>query len=367
VIDIGNNGELSRSGDYWTDEADLDRLFTKHIPERTADWAKRRVLLYLHGGLNDEQAVARRIVAFRDVFLENEIYPLHLMWETGLTESLNGIIRDYFTDVDERAGGPGDWLRKFRDGLLEAKDRTLELTAAKPGGALWTEMKENARVASRHPDRKGGMQLIAKYAQKAMTKLTDADRKTWELHVIGHSAGSIFAAYAMPVLTKLGVAFKSLSLLAPAIQVQLFKELVLPFVLDGKCPHPSVFILSDVGERDDEVGPYGKSLLYLVSNAFEGRRGTPLLGMERFVSDRVRESDPNGGHDVDTALNAFFKKRVNGWPSLVIAGKAEGLESTSRSDTHGGFDNDPDTLNSLLRRMLGVEPKRPFTLRDLQY
>ena len=38
---------------------------------------------------------------------------------------------------------------------------------------------------------------------------------------------------------------------------------------------------SDSGERDDTVGPYGKSLLFLVSNAFERRRETPLLGMER--------------------------------------------------------------------------------------
>ena len=36
-------------------------------------------MLYLHGGLNDEAGVAKRVVAYRDVFLANEIYPLHVM------------------------------------------------------------------------------------------------------------------------------------------------------------------------------------------------------------------------------------------------------------------------------------------------
>ena len=42
--------------------------------------------------------------------------------------------------------------------MVEAKDRSLELTAALPGGALWGEMKENAKLASAQPERKGGMQ-----------------------------------------------------------------------------------------------------------------------------------------------------------------------------------------------------------------
>ena len=58
-------------------------------------------------------------------------------------------------------------------------------------------------------------------------------------------------------------------------------------ISDGTCPKPSLYILSKVGELDDDVGPYGKSLLYLVSNAFEGAREMPLLGMQKF-SKRTR-------------------------------------------------------------------------------
>jgi len=62
---------------------------------------------------------------------------------------------------------------------------------------------------------------------------------------------------------------------------------------------------------------------------------------------------------------------MTGFPSLVIAGAGQRAAtvspSLSRSDTHGGFDNDEYTLNSVLYRILGDKPRRPFTVRDLQY
>ena len=141
-------------------------------------------------------------------------------------------------------------------------------------------MKENARLASA-PN--GGLRILAQKAARLLKGLPAGERKKWELHVVGHSAGSIFAAHAIELLGQLGMAFRSLQLMAPAIRADLFKDTVMPAVKAGLCPHPTMYALSDVGERDDSVGPYGKSLLYLVSNAFDGRRETPLVGMERFV------------------------------------------------------------------------------------
>jgi len=354
VVDIGNNGLLSASGSYWTTESDLERLFTDNIPTTASSWAKRRLLIYLHGGLNDEDAVARRIVAFRDVFLQNEIYPLHIMWESGAMETFKGLLENVVRDTTERAGA--DWMKKLRDGLVEAKDRTLELTLAAPGGALWKGMKENCRTASDRPDQNGAVQLLAQHAKQSLAQLPKAERAEWELHVVGHSAGSIFAAYAMSYLVQCGVPFKTLQFMAPAMRMDLFKQTIKPLVDNGTCPHPTMYILSDEGERDDDVGPYGKSLLYLVSNAFEGRRETPLLGMQRFIQS-------------DTEMTTFFDEAIDGHPSLIIAGDRSRKDATSvsESDSHGGFDNDPATLNSILWRILGQKPARAFTLRDLQY
>ncbi|MBK1657191.1 C1 family peptidase [Paracraurococcus ruber] len=357
VIDVANNGELSSSGDYWTTESDLQRLFRETIPKATEGWKRRRVMLYLHGGLNDEQAAARRVVAFRDVLLRNEIYPLHVMWESGAADAIRDIIADVLTGADARAGNAvADWLKSMRDGLVEGKDRSLELTVAGPGGALWREMKENARLSSEHRRKIGAMQLMAKHAQAAMQALPAAARAGWELHVVAHSAGSIYAAHALPQLAASGIALRSLHLMAPAITVELFKATMLPAIRAGTCPVPDLYVLSDVGERDDDVGPYGKSLLYLVSNAFEPRRDTPLLGMERWVRQVPKSPAP------DAEVAALLRQ------TLVVAGApARGSLGPSRSDSHGGFDNDPDTLNSILRRILGAAPKPGFETRDLQY
>ena len=46
------------------------------------------------------------------------------------------MLRDYHTDVDDRAG-VGEWLKKLRDNLVEAKDRSLEVTLARPGGLMF--------------------------------------------------------------------------------------------------------------------------------------------------------------------------------------------------------------------------------------
>jgi hypothetical protein len=187
----------------------------------------------------------------------------------------------------------------------------------------------------------------------AIGRLDENDRAAWELHIVGHSAGCIYASYSLSELRNLRVPLRSIQLMAPAIRVDEFKKSFLGPIGDGICPVPTLYILSDVGERDDDVGPYGKSLLYLVSNAFEGQQQTPLLGMESFVTR-------------DAEVRELFSRTVDGLPSLVVAGIEGGDGSTSRSDSHGGFDNDPATLNSVLFRILGEPPKRAFTTRDLQ-
>ncbi len=77
---------------------------------------------------------------------------------------------------------------------------------------------------------------------------------------------------------------------------------------------------------------------------------------------RANEED-EGDHEVEK----LFQKKVNGLPSLVIAGQSQGDGCRSRSDSHGGFDNDPDTLNSMLYRILGKKADREFHLEDTQY
>lgn len=371
VINIGNNGFLSDSGNYWTTEEDIDRLFQSI--DATAgenNWTKKRIMLYLHGGLNSEKEVARRIIAFKEVCLQNQIYPVHIMWETDFWNSLRSNVFDIFTNDDRASAG---WLSKLRDATMEIKDRTFELTSSKLGTMLWDEMKENAQLASvktKEPAKKKRViQIMADKGLAAYSALPEKEKQKWEIHIVAHSAGSIFTAFALETLLSIGIPVKSVQFMAPAISISLFKEKFFPLLKNDDALRPTIYALSDKGERDDDVGPYGKSLLYLVSNAFERKRETPLLGMERFINGENRKLDKEY---IDRDIALMLKKPINGWPALVISGNIVAEENrarpdVSRSDSHGGFDNDPFTLNSVLYRILNRKPKRLFNVRDLQY
>ena len=352
VINVGNNGELSNNGDYWTTPEDLQRLVTQEIPNATTGWKKRRVMLYLHGGLNREKSSAKRIAAMRGPCLANQIYPLHVMWETGFMESLTSYFGDWFTNADKLSG------RSLLDSVGEGRDWMIERSLTFPLRKIWGEMKENARLASDHRDKQGGMQLLAKYIREA----GQTGGKDWELHVVAHSAGSIFFAHMLRHILELQLPLKSVQFMAPAVELELFREKVFQPATQGQCPLPIMYLLSDKAELEDTVGGqlvYGKSLLYLVSNAAEKKRGAPILGMERFLmADKAMKS-------------AYLQSDAQGLPMLIVAGasqeKTEQETTSSQSTSHGGFDNDVATMNSVLYRILGSRPTRPFNARDLAY
>lgn len=352
VIDVGNNGELSGNGDYWTTPDDLKRLVTQEIPEATKAWKKRRVMLYLHGGLNSEKSAAKRVAAMRGPCLANEIYPLHVMWETGFMESLTSYVGDWFTHADKLSG------RSMLDTVGEGRDWMVERSLAVFLRGIWGEMKENGRLASDHASGRGAMQLLAQYIREA----GKTGGKNWELHVVAHSAGSIFFAYLLRHILDLNLPLKSVQFMAPAVDIPVFREQVFAKAGQGLCPLPIMYLLSDDAERDDTVGGrmvYGKSLLYLVSNACEKARGTPILGMKAFL-DKDKE-----------LAAAFAQPAADGLPRLVVAGSSrepDGKETaSSQSTSHGGFDNDVSTMNSVLYRILGGAPPRPFSRHDLNY
>ena len=85
----------------------------------------------------------------------------------------------------------------------------------------------------------------------------------------------------------------SLAFLAPAVRIDLFKQMVVPHLTSGKIARFEMFTMDEEAEKDDDlieplgVPVYGKSLLYLVSNAFEPEtKKAAILGLEeRFERD----------------------------------------------------------------------------------
>lgn len=103
-------------------------------------------------------------------------------------------------------------------------------------------------------------------------------------------------------------------------------------------------------ELDDHVGGvYRKSLLHLVSRAFEERIDppTPLLGMQLHSKDLE-----------DLKPGRLWFHYSNG---------IESPRDRTNSTSHGGFDNDPITMNSVMKVVLGQAPAVPFTQETLDY
>ncbi len=321
-----DDGRYDGHGRYWSSADDVDQTARLVAESDRYD----HVLFYVHGGLNSPTDSARRIDAMRDVFKANGIYPFHVMYDTGLGEELWDIVRRKGRAADARVGGFTDWTDRFLERLLR-----------RPGTLVWEEMKRDARAAF-------SAEGAATDALLRFMSRQEHRARPLRFHLVGHSTGAVAIGALLYTLRRRRITFETCSLMAPACTLDDYRRTYLPALRKGarlRIREMAVYNLVDSLEQDDDVaGVYRKSLLYLVSNAFERVTGAPLLGMERF----------SRGAPTVAGLPRFHYSDGHG-------GEA------TRSTTHGGFDNDPWTMNHILRRILGGRPRRGFTAKDLDY
>jgi len=352
IISIGNNGLLRTGGDYGTSLDNVKTIFEEDFPRITGQWKKKRLLLYAHGGLVSETAAVQRLAEYRPALLEAEIYPVSFIWKSDAWTTITNILQDALS-----RNRPEGFLDGTKDFLLDRLDDMLEpLARALSGKLLWSEMKQNARLATESKD--GG-------ARATLQVITDVAKKyeegEFEIHIVGHSAGAIFHAPLIRLLTTEGVIkdgplegitglnlkVTTCTMWAPACTINLFKENYLPAILNESIGRFALFTLTDKAERDDNCAKiYNKSLLYLVSDAFEEkeripliRDGYPILGMQKFI-------------DKDQELADLFKQKKADWV-LSPNGRPDGAIDHATSTSHGGFDDDKATVVATLARMLG--------------
>jgi hypothetical protein len=317
--------------EFRTTAADLDAIFSEHLPAFVAEHAPGPVpvVLYAHGGLVDKEAgfgIAEHQVVW---WKENGVYPIHFIWETGLGTALWDALRRW------ASGGRRGWADEAKDSFLEVAARLLG------GGGIWNDMKVDAAAASVEG---GGALAFATALAKWMRK----NRGAITVHAVGHSAGSIFHSHFVPAAIASGVpSVESVNLLAPAVRIDTFSKLLLPLAKKGKVKRIAIFTMDDEAERDDTcLRIYNKSLLYLVSASFEPRKATPILGMAKYLA-------------VDANVGPYF---TGSSPSgdLVLAPHAVGRRAGSAARAHGAFDGDAATMESVARRVAGVSDITPF-------
>ncbi|MGE3849902.1 MAG: N-acetylmuramidase domain-containing protein [Gammaproteobacteria bacterium] len=323
IINVENEGQLSSRGRFRTSEGDLAALLTNHVVAARDAWKLAKnapidVAIYAHGGLTDENAAAETARAWVPLLYSNQIFPIFLMWETGAKDTLANMFRDVTRGEAELTVAGGRWER-LKDRFHDWKDQRLEGIARLPGGKMWGEMKQNANALSGHNE--AGMVKLFKLFKDATVKRT---LPAVRLHLIGHSAGSIAHAYLGKRALDQGLELASLSLLAPAVRIDLFQRL-LGNQLAAKQIPMLIANLTDAAERnDDTCRPYGHSLLYLVSRSFEDNDETPLLGMEKHLVPALAISD--------------WSQRVRQLP--CPGGRWDRSSAATRATTHGGLDDD---------------------------
>ena len=324
-----DDGRFYDRGRYHSNANDVEQTF-QYLSENLNTYP--RLLLYAHGGLNSPRASAARIAAMKDTFKKNGIYPFHFMYNTGLIEELKDVVLGKSRESEDRTGGFSDF-----------SDKIIERLSGRLGTAIWSEMKEGAKRA--FTTRGHGTTIL-----KTMSDCLSGT--SVEVHIVAHSLGSIFMGHLLDrvsVLTNWPFVIRTMTLMAPACRTDFYNEKYLPR-LAGSAAGPgqvgsfAMYCLNDERERDDTVTPaYRKSLLYLVSNAFEQPKRSSILGMHIFRNDA----------DLSPA------------DEIVHAG--DGRPSLTDSRTHGGFDNDVATMNRILERVLGGAPDHPFTRNTLEY
>lgn len=345
VISIGNDGRLRPGGTYGTSAGDLREIFESEIPRRMQAWTTRRLIVYAHGGLVSEEDAVQRVADYRPAFLDRQIYPIAFVWKTDYWSTLTNILKDAL-----QRRRPEGLLDRAKDFLLDRLDDALEpLARALTGKASWDEMKENGRRSSESAE--GGARLAAQY-------LRALGKAGCEIHVVAHSAGAIFVAHLLKLLTSgtddEAIRIPSCTLWAPACTVDLFRSTYVAAMDANRLGRLALYTLTDDAEQDDHCARiYNKSLLYLVSNAFEDRpriplvrpAGVPLAGLERHV---------------ETGLADFVSRPEVRWWKSPNAREDQGA-GAARARRHGDFDDDKVTLGSTLRFILGDGAEGPDT------
>ena len=365
-----NAGKLEKSGDFTTDEGDVDDLINQQlrawVQNKIREGETPHIVIYAHGGLTSEHSGLRQAYGDADWWLKQGIYPLFLVWETGICETIFQIF-DRFKSRERFFGDVIDRLDAARKDAQDVVFEEISEVVVKP---LWNGIKINADLACANDDagELGGCSLVVKNLQTmfrnfntharlrnvlgAQNAVDDEqlNKLRPRLHLVGHSAGTILHNRFAGLMHEAKLPIETISYLAPACTVSDYRTHLEPLFDEsanqGDFELPAIRRMQAINlktydeKRDSVRSIYNKSILYLVRNALETPDGAPLLGLEEsFRSDgALRRS-------FETSQRRVFYSPTEPGASMPLR---------SGSQTHS-FDQDADTFNALACYILGVD------------
>jgi hypothetical protein len=368
----GNDGIIEVTDLAAGVEGDVNRFMQRLVVDvplaALSQMAQPRLMIYAHGGLNSRDESIARIRVLAPYFEANGVYPLFLTWRTGPVETVASILEDklrsiFGIETEEQARAAG-----FFDDLKEARDRRVEEIAHVAVKGLWTEMRENAE---RGAVRGHGLDVLARKVAALRETLRTGHGKSLEVHLVGHSAGSILLGHLLGKLAAPAVKVSSCSVYAAACSVRFA---VAKYLDEGKSilspADIALHYLTDANEKRDFLAGgrnfhlYGKSLLYLVSRALDDARKMPLLGFERAVVQGFETNDDQWIASEHDAVRTW-QKRFKGTlvpvkePNIAVAANGKTAQAT-----HGSFDNSVRVITQTIERITGSRPVKPIEWLD---
>ena len=143
----------------------------------------------------------------------------------------------------------------------------------------------------------------------------------------------------------------AVSLLGPCCKSRYFNEKILQTVGEKLADSSlTVFNLNPTSESslDPAMSPYGKSLASLVSNSFYDEKPAPIVALDDYWQEQV--------------IPLLDKQHLSDKVDYVLSGeKYRGSEKFKcKASYHGEFDNDADTMNYILKKMIGRTRSQGF-------
>ncbi len=314
-----DDGDLVRHGRYAQRPEDISeiKLRIQAFAEASQE-GSAHLLFVAHGAMQNRDGIAARAHAWRDTFLRNNIYPIHLMWETGLNNDVVDVIRDLLFKTKKQMNEG--------DALIDAR---LEDLARPLGRKLWRDLQVTARLGTSPDTEAGGAILDIMHMANGL-----------KVHFLSQSAGVFLFSRALQLARRAGIRLETASMMAPACSTRHYNVAIKPY-LETCVGRLIQYGLVTKREKEDRLDVYGRSLLYLVAASLEkGERSADsdhlkpvgILGLE----EDFKDCEPHDCHQ------AFWAGRDR---------------SATDSKEHRGFDRDMQTMNHLVETITGTRPR----------
>ncbi len=378
-LNIARAGDYSAGGHLHSSPALLEAS-VQVVRERLAAGQTVRLMVFAHGGLNSETNAA-----LTHLYLQEHLYSTILdalafpiFWQSGLWDVTRSILEGNELYALLR-GQPAarrrldDWAQRNLEQPAQAPRSAPRASAAAQarfvevllrltglgalGRAFWDTMKFQTKntfsgnVSTAHPN----SEMPGRTLLRGLIALKLEHPRTLQIHLLGHSAGSILLGHMLEATATLRRAarvnsepfpervFEQIILMAPAITYVDFENHLWRNQDLYRDLH--VFALKEAFENDS-LEPlhqiYPSTLLYLVSNVFEEQQGAALLGLERDAG-RV-----NRGNFLETRRYLFGNVA-----RFTFAPSGADVPYPSEATSHGGFPRDAQTLESVRRIVMG--------------